>query len=268
LDLALVIGLILGFGSLLGAFIIEGGNPVQLANISATMIVVGGTIGATLIAHPMDLVISLPKLIIKALTGKPPDGAQVISTLVEFAQKARKEGLLSLEKDVDALSDPFLKKGLMLVVDGIEPETVREILENDLEAMGKRHERGYAMLEAMGGYAPTMGIIGTVMGLVSVLSHLSSPEELGPAIAVAFIATFYGVSTANILWLPLGGKLKLKSKAEIFVRQAMIEGVMAIQAGDNPRIVEEKLQAFLHTKAVKKGQQAQVAAEDLATKPA
>lgn len=268
MDLALVIGFILGFGSLLGAFIIEGGNPVQLANISATMIVIGGTIGATLIAHPMDLVFSLPKLIIKALTGRPPDGAQVINILVEFAQKARKEGLLSLERDVDALKDPFMKRGLMLVVDGVEPETVKEILENDLEAMAKRHERGYAMLEAMGGYAPTMGIIGTVMGLVSVLSHLSSPEELGPAIAVAFIATFYGVSTANILWLPLGGKLKMKSKAEIFIRQAMIEGIMAIQAGDNPRIVEEKLQAFLRVRPAKKGQQSQAAAEDLATKPA
>ncbi len=268
MDIALVVGFVLGFGSLLAAFIIEGGNPIQLLNISATLIVIGGTIGATLIAHPLELVVSLPKLIIKALTGKPPDGEKMITILVDFAQKARKEGLLALEKDVDALDDPFLRKGLMLVVDGIEPETVREILENDLEAMTKRHERGYGMLEAMGGYAPTMGIIGTVMGLVSVLSHLSSPEELGPAIAVAFIATFYGVSTANILWLPLGGKLKLKSKAEIFVRQAMIEGIMAIQAGDNPRIVEEKLQAFLKIKPAKKGQAEHVAAEDLATKPA
>jgi len=153
-----------------------------------------------------------------------------------------------MEEDSKNIEDPFMRKGIMLVVDGVDPEVVRDILETDAALVAERHAVGQAIFAAMGGYAPTMGIIGTVMGLVNVLSNLAEPEELGHSIAVAFIATLYGVVTANILWLPMGTKLKQKSEKELHVRHLMIEGVLAVQAGENPRIVREKLDAFLAPK--------------------
>jgi chemotaxis protein MotA len=162
-----------------------------------------------------------------------------------MAEKARREGLLSLEEETQTLSDPFLRKGISLVVDGTDPELVKDILESDLDAMEARHSRQAGLYMTMGGFAPTLGIIGTVMGLVHVLENLSDPGTLGPAISSAFIATFYGVSSANLVFLPIGNKLKRISHDEVHARTMLIEGVISIQAGDNPRVVEEKLRTFL-----------------------
>jgi chemotaxis protein MotA len=164
---------------------------------------------------------------------------------LRLAEKARRQGLLALEDEAAQIENEFLRKGIMLVVDGTDPEVVRSVLEIDSAVLEERHKNGYELLDAMGGFAPTMGIIGTVMGLISVLSNLSDVSKLGPSIAVAFIATFYGVSTANLLWLPLGKKLKGKSQSEMAAREMMLEGILAIQAGDNPRIVQEKLLGYL-----------------------
>ncbi len=225
----------------------EGGELTGFISSSAALIVFGGTLGATLISFPLNQVMKLPTLIVRAFTGggggMPPPEA--VAMFVSLAERARREGLLSLEEEASKINDRFVKKGMLLVVDGIDPEVVRAVLDVDMAAMAERHQKGYGMLEAMGGYAPTMGIIGTVMGLVHVLSNLQDPSQLGPAIAVAFIATFYGVSSANIIWLPLGNKLKSMSKAEVSLREVSREGILAVQAGDNPRIVREKLEAFL-----------------------
>jgi len=245
MEISTPIGLVLGFGALIGAFMIEGGNPISLLSPSAAIIVLGGTIAATLVAFPLKNVIALPKYIMQTFFSARGDPQEVVSSFVELADKARREGLLALEEDSKDIDDLFMRKGVMLVVDGVDPEVVRDIMETDAALVSERHATGQSMLAAMGGFAPTMGIIGTVMGLVNVLSNLADPEHLGESIAVAFIATLYGVVTANILWLPLGNKLKKKSEQELHIRSLMVEGVIAVQAGENPRIVREKLDAFL-----------------------
>ncbi|MBI4214322.1 MAG: motility protein A [Chloroflexi bacterium] len=225
-----------------------GGLPVffaPLLNISAGFIVFGGTISAAMVSFPLPILMRLPSLFIKSMSGAAEGGPELVALFLRLAEKARRQGLLSLEDEAAQIEDEFLKKGIMLVVDGTDPEVVRTVLEIDSAVLRERHKSGYELLEAMGGYSPTMGIIGTVMGLVSVLSDLSDISRLGPAIAVAFIATLYGVGTANILWLPLASKLKRKSEAEVAGREMMLEGILSIQAGDNPRIVQEKLAGYL-----------------------
>lgn len=238
-------GLILGFGAMIGMVLIEGGELHGLLNTAAAVIVFGGTLAALLISFPLSEVSRLPKLTGRAFGAEVRMPVENVDLYVRLAEKARKEGLLALEQDANALRDRIARKGLMLVVDGIDPEMVRSVLEGELEALKERHERGAQMMEAMGGYAPTMGILGTVMGLVHVLSQLSEPAALGESIAAAFVATLYGVGTANILWLPLGNKLKAKSNAELSVHRMTLDAVLAIQAGDNPRIVREKLEVHL-----------------------
>lgn len=242
-----IIGMILGIGALAVATVLEGGELSKFISPTAAMIVFGGTLGATLTSFPAEQLMKLPTLMAKALMGGNATVAtnEIVEMFVNLAQRARREGLLSLEEEAANIKDEFIKKGMQLVVDGIDPDLVRSILDVDIQAMAERHQRGYGILESMGGYAPTMGIIGTVMGLVHVLSSLEDPSELGPAIAVAFIATFYGVASANLIWLPIGSKLKAQSKHEIWLREIAREGILSVQAGDNPRIVREKLEAFM-----------------------
>lgn len=246
MDISTLIGFVIGFGALVGSLLLEGGQLQSLYNLPAMMIVFGGTLGAAFISFPKEHILNLPKLIKQAFFGKTTmDELATIALMARLAEKARREGLLSLEEEMEGIDDGFLKRGTQLIVDGADPEMVRGVLQVDLLQMQNRHEAGYGVLEAMGGYSPTMGIIGTVMGLVNVLGELSDPSSLGPAIAVAFIATFYGVAAANLLWLPLASKLKRKSEAESTIRELMLEGLLSIQAGENPRIVQEKLLGFL-----------------------
>jgi chemotaxis protein MotA len=244
LDKSTLPGLLVGFGALLASVFLEGGNPITLANVPAAVLVFGGTVGVVLISFPMSAVLGLPKCLGRAFLDKPLDPVALVETFSRLADKARREGLLALEQAVDEL-DAFGRKGIQLVVDGRDSSDVRELLEAEIGAMERRHKTLYSVLEAMGGYAPTLGIIGTVMGLVNVLQKLEDPSELGHSIATAFIATLYGVASANILWLPLGAKLKNKSAEEVWVRELMIEGIVSVQAGDNPRSVREKLESLL-----------------------
>lgn len=243
MDLATIIGLVIGIGGILAGFVVEGGNPASLIGPTAAMIVIGGTIGATTIGGTMDDLKNMPKLMLRAFKTPPDRRGALLTEMVELAEAARRDGLLALENR--QIGDPFLKRAVMLVVDGAEPETTRDILAMDLEAMEARHEHGYGLFSTMGGFAPTMGIIGTVMGMVNVLGGLENPDELGPSIAVAFIATLYGVFSANLIYLPIAAKLKLQSKREILERTMIVEGVLAIQAGDNPRVLKEKLSAYV-----------------------
>ncbi len=245
MDTATLIGLMLGFIGIFGGNIMEGGSPAALINLPGFLIVVVGSLGAGITAFPMETVKILPKLFGKAFKASTVNTATVVPTFVQMADKARREGLLSLEEESNKLDDAFLRKGLQLMIDGTDPEQLKAILEIDVASMEERHERGRALFEAIGGFAPTLGVLGAIMGLIAVLSNLEDSENLGHGIATAFIASFYGVFTANLIWLPLAGKLKVKSKEEVLMREAMLEGLMAIQAGDNPRIVKDKLEGYL-----------------------
>ncbi|HBV96570.1 MAG: flagellar motor protein MotA [Peptococcaceae bacterium BICA1-7] len=246
MDLPLVLGLLLSLFSLVGGFLWEGGHAGSLLMPSAALIVFGGTFGATTVSFSISELKSVPKLFKIALFPKEQEPALVIDLIVSLADEARREGLLYLENRLDDINDQFLRKGVQLVVDGTDPELVRSIMEVELYAIEERHHVGSSIFEAAGGYAPTMGIIGTVMGLVHVLGNMSDPNSLGPAIAVAFLATLYGVGSANVLYLPMAAKLTNLSKKETNLRLLMIEGIVSLQAGYNPILIRERLSAFLN----------------------
>lgn len=248
MDLSSIIGIVLGFASILLGFMLEGGEFTALLAETAAIIVFGGTFGATILSFPMADIKQVPALMKIVFKEKQYNISELIVTLTGFAEKARREGLLCLERETTAIDDEFLRQGIQLVVDGTDPALVRDILETQIDFTEQRHKVGADIFETAGGYSPTLGIIGTVMGLIHVLGNLSDPESLGPSIAVAFIATLYGVCFANLLYLPIGHKLKLKSKKERFMKEIALEGILSIQAGDNPSIVKEKLRAFLSAK--------------------
>ncbi|HEY3375496.1 MAG TPA: flagellar motor protein [Candidatus Aquicultor sp.] len=245
MDLATIIGILLALGSLLVSVLLEQGNLIALVNVPAAVIIIGGTFGATMVCFPISAVKLLPKWFLIAIKERKSDTHQMIHKIVELAETARREGILKLENMVEDLEDEFLREGITLVIDGTDYEITKTILRTELELMQERHRLGAKFFEAAGGFAPTMGIIGTVMGLVNVLGNLSDTASLGGSIATAFIATLYGISTANIFWLPLASKLKARSESEVFVREIIIEGVLAIQAGESPRIIEDRLKSFL-----------------------
>ena len=223
----------------------EGTAIPSFFNIAAAVIVFVGTFGAPLAGTSAEHMKRVPALYKKAMTNEKPDLSAQLETLVGFAERARREGLLALDDEVAELDDPFTRKGLQLVVDGTDPELVREILENEIDGMAARHQHSAEPFAKAGGLAPTLGIIGTVMGLVHVLQNLNAPATLGPAISGAFIATLYGVASANIVFLPTANRLKLMSAAEQELRAMTLEGILAIQAGDNPRVVADKLLSFI-----------------------
>ncbi len=257
MDLATLIGLLLAIVGIVGGNILEGGNPAALINLPGFMIVIVGTLGAVMISQPMSVMVGLPKFLMKAVMGgKGHNSAETVDLFVTMADKARREGLLALESDVDKIHDQFTKKGVQLMIDGTDPELLREIMEIEADAMKHRHEGNFAALEFMGGIAPTIGVLGAVMGLMGVMGHLNQPDKIGPGIATAFVATFYGVFTANVLWLPLAKKLQNNSKHELHALNVVIEGLMSIQSGDNPRIVREKLEGFLQPRERQKKDEA------------
>jgi chemotaxis protein MotA len=240
-----LIGLILGgLGIAVGATI-EGSNVAAIINPSALLIVLGGTLGATMAGTSFETVKNIPSLYKKVISVEPPHLVGRVAELVGFAEKARRDGLLALDEQLATIEDPYTKKGLQLVVDGTDPDLVADVLEAENEAMRTRHQAGRQPFEKAGGYSPTMGIIGTVFGLVHVLGNLSAPETLGPSISAAFIATLLGVASANVVFLPVAARLKQLSLEELHFRAMTLEGILAIQAGDNPRVVQEKLMAYV-----------------------
>ena len=252
MGLTTIIGIGLAIGSLIFSFTMEGGKLSDLFSLTALLLIFGGTIGATMVSFSFTELMAVPQLMKKILAGGHQDEVGVIEEIVSMADTVRREGLLYLENKLPQLGDPFMRKGIQLIVDGTDPQLVRNILETELYAIEERHHSGYQIFETAGGYAPTMGIIGTVMGLVKVLGSLASPETLGPAIAMAFIATLYGVGSANIFWLPVAEKLKNISKKETMLRELEIEGILSLQAGSNPMLIRERLTAFLNPAHKKK----------------
>jgi chemotaxis protein MotA len=223
----------------------EGSPVMALLNMPAMLIVLGGTFGATMAGTSFANIKAIPALYKKAFLSEPPDLNGRVTELVGYAEKARRDGLLALDEQLSTVEDPFTKKGLQLVVDGTDPELVAEVLDAENDALRKRHAQGAQPFEKAGGFAPTMGIIGTVFGLVHVLQNLDKPETLGPSISAAFIATLLGVGTANVVFLPIANRLKQLSAEELHFRSMTLEGILAIQAGDNPRMVAEKLITYV-----------------------
>jgi chemotaxis protein MotA len=239
------IGLAIGtIGLFLGATM-EGSNVFAILNPPAMLIVLGGTLGAVVTGTSFEAMKNVPKLYMKAFSAESPDLNAKVVELVGYAESARRDGLLALDEQTGSIEDPYTRKGLQLVVDGTDPELVAEILEAENSGMKKRHAAARQPFEKAGGYAPTMGIIGTVFGLIHVLGNLDAPETLGPSISAAFIATLIGVASANVIYLPIAARLKQLSEAELHGRALIVEGILSIQAGDNPRVVQEKLVTFV-----------------------
>lgn len=242
-----IAGLVIAAVGILGGFVIEGGTLASLMNVPGFMIVVVGTLGATVASFPPAQVKSIPGSYARALKGTGgAEPQEMAARLVGMADKARREGLLSLEEDAQNVGDDFARKGLMLMIDGTDPEALRSILEIEIEGAVKRENEKAEVFKAGSGFSPTLGVLGAVMGLITVLGQLGGDvAQLGHGIAVAFVATFYGVGFANVVLLPMAMKLKAIANEEQTVHEMILEGILAIQAGDNPRIVREKLQSYL-----------------------
>jgi chemotaxis protein MotA len=244
-DKASLSGIVLAIGGIVAGLLLEGGNFRQILQPTAAMIVFGGTLGAVMLQFPMSVVLhSLRRLGSVFMT--PKSNPQfTVRRLVQYAQKARREGIVSLDADLAAIEDPFLKKSLMLAVDGTEPDELRKIMELELDNQAEYEEQVPQVFEAAGGFAPTIGIIGAVLGLIQVMQHLDKIDEVGRGIAVAFVATIYGVGSANLLYLPVSGKMKLRIREEQITREMTLEGVASILEGMNPHMLETKLLGFL-----------------------
>ncbi len=244
MDLSTVIGIVSGI-VLIVVSILLGGSLLAFFDLPSIMIVVGGTLAATLVAYPIPQVKDIMKLTQKTFANRDSNPNKIISDIIVLANKARKEGLLALEEGVNSLDDEFLKKGLMLVVDGTDPELVRNLLETELDFIEQRHKTGQGLFETMATLAPGFGMIGTLIGLINMLGSLDDPSTIGSSMAVALITTLYGSLLANLFFNPMANKLKMKSGDEMLEKEIMLEGLLSIQAGENPRIIEEKLKAFL-----------------------
>ena len=244
MDIATTLGLILGvFFTVYG--IMLSGDLITYYDFPAIVITLGGTVAATLLAYPMKSFINLWKVMQKAFVHKEVPANEIIEEIITLANIARKEGLLSLEEYGEKIDDEFLRKGIMLIVDGTDPELVRNILETELNFLEERHGQGQGILETMGAFAPAFGMIGTLIGLINMLQHMDDPKAIGPNMSVALVTTFYGSVLANVVFLPLAKKLKIRSQSEVLIKELMIEGLLSIQAGENPRIIEEKLKTFI-----------------------
>jgi chemotaxis protein MotA len=238
-------GILLAFAGILAGLILEGGKIAQIIQPTAAMIVFGGTIGAVMIQFPLNIVFGAAKGLLHVFFNRGSDPHKLIKELSGYAQRARKDGIVSLDSQIAAIQDPFLKKALMLAVDGTEPQELRAIMQPELLNQEEHGERLAQVFESAGGFAPTIGIIGAVLGLIQVMQHLEDISEVGRGIAVAFVATIYGVGSANILFLPWAGKLKIKMREEQIFREMTLEGVISILEGINPRMLETKLLGYL-----------------------
>jgi chemotaxis protein MotA len=245
-EIATPVGMIVAFVAVLGSFVMEGGNPAALLSPPALILVFLGTLGICVASNRISDIGGVFKALLRAvLPGKRVDDAATVSELMGFAEVARRDGLLALEEKAKSVEDPFLKRGLELVIDGTDSEEVADGLEREIDALRQRHKVAAKFFGDAGGFAPTLGIIGTVLGLVHALEGLSDPAKLGHSISSAFIATLWGVMSANLIWLPMSNKLKRISSVEIAHRELIVQGILAIQAGVSPRAVGERLKSHL-----------------------
>ena len=247
MDVTTFIGILVAGGLVIGA-IIMGGSASGFVNYPSMMIVIGGTMGATFLNYPFSQVVSVFGVAKNVFLHQSQSVNKLVDLIVEIAKKARREGILSFESQLSEIEDPFLVKGLQLAIDGMESSTIEEILTTEIQSLEERHKLGAEIFTTMGTFAPAVGMLGTIIGLVQMLMQMKDPSQIGAPMAVALLTTFYGVLLANLLFLPIAGKLRTRSKQEILIKQMVLEGIISIQAGDNHRIVEQKLKAFIPPK--------------------
>ena len=248
MDIATIIGLVAGAGLILIA-ILGKSDIGAFADTGSVMIVVGGAASAALISFPLRHVLGVAKVVKNCFFAKSQNPNELIADMVKYAEVARRDGILSLENLTSEIKDPFVVQGIQMAVDGTDPDLIETIMMSDLEAIEARHGEGKALFENFGKYAPAFGMIGTLIGLVIMLQNMADPAAIGPAMAVALLTTLYGALLANLVALPLADKLGLRSRDELMLKMIVIKGIMAIQSGDNPRIVEQKLKTFLPNSA-------------------
>ena len=245
-------GLFLGLGGILGGLLVEGGNLSQVIQPTAAMIVFGGTLGAVLVQFPLPVVFRAFGRMVHVFIEPKLNAENTVQELVGFAHQARRDGIVSLDARLEEVQEPFMKRSLMLAVDGTEPQELRKMMELELEQKAEQEDKVPQVFESAGGFAPTVGIIGAVLGLIQVMQHLDKIDEVGRGIAVAFVATIYGVGSANLFFLPSAGKLRIRIREEQLIREMTLEGVIAILEGINPRMLETKLMGFLSEVPVQK----------------
>lgn len=245
MDIGTIGGIVVGLALIVWGIFSGGSGLGDFIDPGSIIIVIGGTFAAAFVAFPLNKILGIGAVFSKVIGNPPSNAAEIITKVIELANVARREGLLALEEAVDAVNDDFLKKGVMLIVDGTDPELVKSILETELSYISGRHGDGKKIFDTLGSLGPAFGMIGTLIGLVAMLNALDDPSAIGPAMAVALLTTFYGSVMANLFFIPMANKLSVRSADELLVREIMIEGLLSIQAGENPRIIEEKLKAFL-----------------------
>lgn len=245
MDIAAFLGLILGIGAIVAGNIIEGGNTAHLVQAAAALIVFGGTFGATLLSFSMKDIVNAMKSLRIVFTKSSNMPYQIIEETLDFLVKARVMGLIALEPEIRNVSHPFLKKGLTHVIDGMSPPMIRDVLYQEVDTYEDTLKKASKVFEAAGGYAPTIGILGAVLGLTQVMRNVTDPSKIGSGVAVAFVATIYGVGSANLIFLPVAKKIMNRLKEEIFIRELIIEGVLGVESGMNPYFLRTRLNAFL-----------------------
>src|SRR5438105_7968511 len=244
MDKSSIAGIALALGGILLGLMLEGGKLTQILQPTAAMIVLGGTMGAVMLQFPLKVVFAAFRRLGYVFVDPSQDPRELIGEIVTYANKARKGGIVSLDAELETIRNPFLKKSLMLAVDGTEPQEIRKMMELELDNQAEHEEHIPRVFESAGGFSPTIGIIGAVLGLIQVMQHLDDISEVGKGIAVAFVATIYGVGMANIFFLPCAGKIKLRVRQEQIQREMTLEGVISIVEGMNPRMIETKLMGF------------------------
>ena len=247
MDILSILGIVLSIVAIVGGQHLEGGHLSSIMQFTAFLIVMGGTLGAVMLNYPMPIFMKALSSISMVFGNVHVDMKGIIAKIVELSNISRKQGLLALEGQMKTIQDPLLSKGVQLVVDGTEPQKIREILEVEVGIFEEEYLLAGKVYEAFGGYAPCVGIIGAVLGLIHVMENLADPSALGGGIAVAFVATVYGVGAANLFFLPMGGKIKMKAKELVMGKLMVIEGLISVAQGENPRMIEEKLSGFLPT---------------------
>jgi len=245
LDIGTIIGLVIATGAILVGIILGGGSIPSLIDPTSIFVVFGGTTGAILISFPLARLLKTHTVVLSAVFGQASDPVETIKDLVRYAEVARREGILSLENMTSEMREPFIVRGIKMAVDGTDPELIQTIMDTELEASMDRHIQGKLVLDTVARYAPAFGMIGTLMGLIFMLKNMDDPSAIGPGMAVALITTLYGALIANVVASPIADKLAAKDGEEVLVKSIIIAGVMAIQSGDNPRIVQSKLMTFL-----------------------
>ena len=244
MDITTLIGILVSFGLVIVS-ILMGGDGTWFINYPSVMIVLGGTMGATLLAYPLSEVLGVFKVAKNVFLHRTQMAGELIPLMSSFAKKARQEGILSFESQLKDIEDPFLARGMQMAIDGMESSSIEEVMSIEIEYLEMRHSLGSEIFSTLGAFAPAVGMLGTIIGLVQMLMQMEDPSQIGAPMAVALLTTFYGTLLANLLFLPVARKLKTRSKQEVLVKQMILEGVISIQSGDNHRVVEQKLKAFI-----------------------